>query len=585
MATFELIEDGTYRVEGEITQEDVDRINAFKIRTNLVLQNTKGQSSEIIGKIKTDYVYFSILGGLDYYEKDKFNTANYIERTQSNPKGLTKILQYFEKIEEGINPEWTDTQKCMYAYNALAIDTDYVRELDQDILSNGVTERGLNGILYNQLTCAGMAKTFKEMMDRIGINCYYQNQRGVHAFNVVELEGKLRGVDVTWDCTRSKEEKCSFRNFGRDPQFYEKHGHQIAGDSQEKVFDLTPFTDKEIQENYSVIESAINERKRIVYPFRNFDRDRKRKFLPVDTFKEELQDEEVAITKLRLLNELGTMPQEIEDFVKTTRPRYGFIRDYTTSRIYVGNILEDIKNKSNISGRLTTREGEVVVKINENGKSTERQLTQEQKETISPILYEDLKEYYTQYFQKEALQIDDLVETYSMLQNMPPEMESKTATLRTHIYTKMQLLADGDKFFEQLGIPKEEVELVNGKATKCLNSTREVVDDTKTEHENDLDFMYAIVQNDVMDTIVAGQEYTEQNLARLIAEVRTNCQEIKVSDEEFITMFDEIMSKTMMPEDISRGTVDSGIGIEEINAVTNEIRRTQVKDIQKTHER
>ena len=32
MATFELLEDGTYRVEGKITQEDVDRINTFQIR-------------------------------------------------------------------------------------------------------------------------------------------------------------------------------------------------------------------------------------------------------------------------------------------------------------------------------------------------------------------------------------------------------------------------------------------------------------------------------------------------------------------------------------------------------------------------
>ena len=67
---------------------------------------------------------------------------------------------------------------------------------------------------------------------------YYQNQRSVHAFNVVELDGKLRGVDVTWDCTKNPGEKCSFRNFGRDPKFYEKYGHQIAGDSQEIVFDL-----------------------------------------------------------------------------------------------------------------------------------------------------------------------------------------------------------------------------------------------------------------------------------------------------------------------------------------------------------
>lgn len=287
MAVFELIGDSTYRIEGELTKEDIDKINNFEVRTNLVLKNTKGLSSEMVSKIETNKVYFSILGGLDYYQKDKYDTKDYRERTHSNPKGLTKILQYFEHVEAGINPNWTDMQKCMYAYNALAVDIDYVKDLEQDILSDGVTERGLNGILYMQLTCAGMEKAFKEMMDRLGIECHYQNQRRVHAFNVVKLDGKYRGVDVTWDCTKSDREKCAFRNFGIDPNFYEKHGHQIVGDNQERIFELTTFTEQEIQENYAVIEPAISTRRRVVLPFRNFDRDRKINFLPVDTYMEE----------------------------------------------------------------------------------------------------------------------------------------------------------------------------------------------------------------------------------------------------------------------------------------------------------
>ena len=584
MATFELIEDGTYRVEGEITQEDIDRINSFKIRTNLVLQNTKGQSSEIIKQIKTDNVYFSILGGLDYYEKNKYDTTDYRERTQSNAKGLTKILQYFERIEAGMNANWTDTQKCMYAYNALAVDTDYVKDLNQDILSQGVTERGLNGVLYNQLTCAGMAKTFKEMMDRIGIKCYYQNQRSVHAFNVVELDGKLRGVDVTWDCTKNPEEKCSFRNFGRDPKFYEKYGHQIAGDSQEIVFDLTTFTDQEIQENYAVIASAINERKRIVHPFRNFDRDRKRKFLPVNTFMEKLEDERSAFVKLRLLSQFGTIPQEITEFVSATSQRYGFINDYMGSNhgyTSISKILEGIQRKTNINGAILMKEGQAIVKTRENGQITEKSFTKEQKEEMTLMLYEDIKNYYTQYFQNEAPQIDDLIETYSMIQNMPSEMAIKTATLKTQLYTKINLFANGDRFFEQLGIPKEDIEITCQKARECLESTREFTDKTKPQHEYDLDLLYAIIQNDVIDTLVAGQEYTEDNLAKLIEDVKTNWQDAEFSDEEFKKILNEILSKTMSNEDISRSTIDVGIGLEETNAVINEIRRTQTKDNQK----
>lgn len=585
MATFELIEDGTYRVDGEITQEDVKRINAFKIRTNLVLQNTRGQSSEIISKINTDNVYFSILGGLDYYEKSKYNTQDYRERTQSNPKGLTKILQYFETIEARIDPEWTDTQKCMYAYNALAIDTNYVRDLSQDILTAGVTERSLNGILYNQLTCAGIAKTFKEMMDRLGINCYYQNQKSVHAFNVVELDGKLRGIDCTWDCTDRDDEKCSFRNFGQDPDFYKKYGHQIDRDSEETVFDLTTFTEQELKENYRVIANAINARKRIVYPFKNFDRDRKRKFLPVNKFMEQLQDEKSAFIKIKLLQQFGTMPEEIGEFVNATSGRYGFINDYmgtNNSSTSVGQTLQEIDEQSNLGGNLIMRDGKVVLLTHENGVRRETPLTQEQQETLSPILYEDIKNYYTQFFQTEASQIDELIATYDMVKNMPQEMAMKTARLKAHLYTKIRLFANGYKFFEQLGIQKEEIELVTGKAKEYLEGTREVVDDPKAKHECDLDFLYAIVQNDIIDIMVAGKDYTEQDLSRLMAEVRTNWEDAEFSDDEFKTLFDEALSKTMNSEDISRGTADSGIGINEINSVTKEIRRTHTQDIQQS---
>ena len=81
--------------------------------------------------------------------------------------------------------------------------------------------------------------------------------------------------------------------------------------------------------------------------------------------------------------------------------------------------------------------------------------------------------------------------------------------------------------------------------------------------------------------MVAGQEYTEDNLAKLIEDVKTNWQDAEFSDEEFKKILNEILSKTMSNEDISRSTIDVGIGLEETNAVINEIRRTQTKDNQK----
>ena len=41
----------------------------------------------------------------------------------------------------------------------------------------------------------------------------------------------------------------------------------------------------------------------------------------------------------------------------------------------------------------------------------------------------------------------------------------------------------------------------------------------------------------------------------------------------------------MSSEEISRGTVDSGIGIEDVNAVAAEIRRTQTRDLQQSQQK
>lgn len=582
MATFELIDDATYRVEGEITPEDVEQINAFKIRTNLVLSNTKGQSSKTIEMINTNNVYFTILGGLDYFQKQKYHDKQYIERTQSAPKGLAKILQYFEKIESEMKPEWTDTQKCMYAYNALAVDTDYVKHLKQDILSPEVTERGLNGVLYNQLTCAGMAQTFKEMMDRIGIKCYYQNQRNKHSFNVVELEGKLRGIDVTWDCTKTPDEKCTFENFGRKSNFYQQYGHLISGDSEETQFDLTIFTDEEIQENYAVIESAINQRSKIVNQFRNMDRERKRTFLPVDTFKEQLESEGKILAKIKLLDTMGSIPEDISGIVDATKARYGFVLDYV-KREQTSEALNEMAQAAGLDGRLVMKDGQLLIsRFSTDGNWIEEPLTDTEHQAISAGAMEDITQYYTTYFLDGALQIDDMIETLASLENMPPEMLVRTATLRTQFFTKIQLFAKADKFFEKIGILNEQVEMVSGKAKGFLAHAMESKGDesVRTRHENDLDFLYAIIQNDIIDIASTGRSYSQSDLLRLMDDVRENWTDAEFSDEEFKILLDEALGKTIIPTQISQDTINASIGIQDMNAVADEIRETQILDVQ-----
>ena len=68
-------------------------------------------------------------------------------------------------------------------------------------------------------------------------------------------------------------------------------------------------------------------------------------------------------------------------------------------------------------------------------------------------------------------------------------------------------------------------------------------------------------------------------------DVRANWEDAEFSDDEFKVLLDEALSKTMGPEEVSKGTVNLGVGIEEANAVTAEIRKIQTKDLQQSQQK
>ena len=95
MAELVKIERDKYRIIGLLNENDIDKINSFKNRTILILDNTAGLSSDLISKIKSNRVVFSIIGGLDYEKKEKYKEKKYVDRTFVSPSGLKKIIEYF----------------------------------------------------------------------------------------------------------------------------------------------------------------------------------------------------------------------------------------------------------------------------------------------------------------------------------------------------------------------------------------------------------------------------------------------------------------------------------------------------------
>ena len=206
----------------------------------IVIENTKGQNAdtiELIGKNMKN-VTFSVTGGLSP-KKEKFNNLYYQRRTYLNPMELSKIIKIYEKIERGIEPVWTDTQKAMYVYKKLCDNMIY----DSSTEHGTDVSRSLTGLIYKHAVCSGFALIYKEAMDRLGFENYYQNREGLHSWNIVKLDGAYRAFELTWDTCDKGQNGCEFYYFNRDSyNFYDVSAHDLSNEPEEHQFDITPYT-------------------------------------------------------------------------------------------------------------------------------------------------------------------------------------------------------------------------------------------------------------------------------------------------------------------------------------------------------
>ena len=243
-----------YFVKGEITFDDVNKLNSLNENIFLILENTRGQNSEIIKTIDGSKIQFSVMGGIDYIHKKKYAKDDYISRTIYNPKNLSNIIKIFENMERKIDYSWTESQKCMYVYKTLC-ESMYYGE-NQFFINECDVARSNNALFYNLAVCSGFALIFKEAMDRLGIECYYQNLIKRHSWNAVKLDGAYHLLDLTWDvCNKSNEGMCTFSYFCNQDgkQFYNDESHNISNDSEEIAIPATSMSKEQVKENLEVI--------------------------------------------------------------------------------------------------------------------------------------------------------------------------------------------------------------------------------------------------------------------------------------------------------------------------------------------
>ena len=117
-----------------------------------------------------------------------------------------------------MNPNWTETQKAVFAYDTLKKNITYDHRLcdledviKQKAVQNGNVDhtsyttdatRSLRGLVSGETICAGYSVIYQEVLTRNGIECYYERgithdnvfrneSGGGHAWNLVVLDGEV----------------------------------------------------------------------------------------------------------------------------------------------------------------------------------------------------------------------------------------------------------------------------------------------------------------------------------------------------------------------------------------------------------
>ncbi len=133
-------------------------------------------------------------GNQDSYLADGFNSKQQVEQAISNVSQIrNSILQ----------------NRTGSTYNDIKMVHDYIiNNTEYDTTISRPNIYNIYGALVNkQAVCEGYAKTFKYMMDGLGIPCTLvigvaSNSEGKnenHAWNYVKLDGNWYAIDTTWD--------------------------------------------------------------------------------------------------------------------------------------------------------------------------------------------------------------------------------------------------------------------------------------------------------------------------------------------------------------------------------------------------
>ncbi len=167
-----------------------DNMDMFYIDVEKLTLTTR---TTTIGSISTHQVEISN-GSNTSYLKDEFNNQTINEQ-------LNLLAAMREEIANQLEG-YSDYEKIKEVHNWLIDNIEYDVNFESD------ESYSISGALIEgKAVCEGYARSFKYIMDELGIPCVLVSGTGTnsngetesHAWNYVQLDGKWYAIDVTWD--------------------------------------------------------------------------------------------------------------------------------------------------------------------------------------------------------------------------------------------------------------------------------------------------------------------------------------------------------------------------------------------------
>ncbi len=189
-----------YRIEAEyLTLKDINDINGFVASKRdaellVLVKNTSNISVSNLERLSpSKNISIRIAGGYTKEKSDRSRNAEYYETKNIYTRDeLILIIKKLETIESLIKDNYSDIAKAYYVYKYLCNYLTFSKDEK--------TSENLLALLTRKTNSIGYSIIFKEMMDRLGIECdLVESIAQNYAWNTITIGDKIYALDLAWD--------------------------------------------------------------------------------------------------------------------------------------------------------------------------------------------------------------------------------------------------------------------------------------------------------------------------------------------------------------------------------------------------